>query len=187
VLIPKRFRRDVMSAKTYPGADVKSDHNPVVVEIRIHFRKAHKPSPAKRVDVRRLAQDKDLQGKVVAELKKTVNDSRSDRTAEQTWERWKMAQEAIQEKLIGRKPFVKKKPWMKEEILQLMEERRRNKGKKAEYTRLHKIIRRKIREAKEEWLEENCKEIEELQKKHDYFNVHRKVKEFLGLNKRSEG
>lgn len=35
----------------------------------------------------------------------------------------------------------------------------------------------KIQEAKENWMEEKCYELEELQRKHDDFNVHEKIKE----------
>ena len=42
------------------------------------------------------------------------------------------------------------------------------------------------REAKEKWWNEKCKEIEELQEKHDYFNVHRKVKEVTGRRRKAQ-
>ena len=48
------------------------------------------------------------------------------------------------------------------------------------YKEMNAITRRKIREAKERWLSEKCEEIEDLQKKYDSFNVHKKVKEFTG-------
>lgn len=36
--------------------------------------------------------------------------------------------------------------------------------------------RKKIKETKENWLEESCKEVEELIRNHDYFNLHKKLK-----------
>lgn len=67
---------------------------------------------------------------------------------------------------------------MTEEILDLMEERRIQKGKKPEYLRLQNMIRRKIREAKE--MIAKCEEIEYYQSKYDDFIVHKKVRELTG-------
>ena len=35
ITINKRFRNSVINARTYPGADCGSDHNPVVATIRL--------------------------------------------------------------------------------------------------------------------------------------------------------
>ncbi len=43
ILLPKSFRNDVKSAKMYLGADVRYDHNLVVIEIKLKFRKKIKP------------------------------------------------------------------------------------------------------------------------------------------------
>lgn len=52
------------------------------------------------------------------------------------------------------------------------------------YTQLHHKIRSKIKQAKQEWLSNQCSEIEDLEAKHDSFNMHKKVKEAAGLYKR---
>ncbi|KAL1458712.1 hypothetical protein WDU94_008838 [Cyamophila willieti] len=74
----------------------------------------------------------------------------------------------------------KKKSWMTDEILELMEERRINKGNQIEYRRIQNIIRKKIREAKEKEMSEKCEDIEYYQSKYDEFNVHKKVRELTG-------
>ena len=73
---------------------------------------------------------------------------------------------------------------MTETILEMMEERRKNKHNSVEYLRIQKLIRKEIREAKEKWLEEKCHEIKTLENKHDSFNVDKKVREFVGTMKR---
>ena len=74
----------------------------------------------------------------------------------------------------------KRKPWMKEEILQIMEQRRLNKRKMPEYNRLHKLGRSEIWRAKEKWLNEKCEEIKKVQEQHDSFNMHKMIKEMTG-------
>ena len=41
-MINTRFRNSVKQAKTYPGADIGSDHNPVVVKVKINLKKIQK-------------------------------------------------------------------------------------------------------------------------------------------------
>lgn len=65
---------------------------------------------------------------------------------------------------------------MTDEILLLMEDRRKAKSDLPKYRTLYKDIRRKIREAKDVWLSEKCQEIEDIQDKHDRFNLQKKKK-----------
>jgi len=42
-------------------------------------------------------------------------------------------------------------------------------------------IKNKIRDAKEKWMTYRCKEMEELERKHDMFYMYKKVREVAGL------
>ena len=42
IMINTRFRNSVKQAKTYPGADIGSDHNPVVATVKINLKKIKK-------------------------------------------------------------------------------------------------------------------------------------------------
>jgi Reverse transcriptase (RNA-dependent DNA polymerase) len=79
-----------------------------------------------------------------------------------------------------KKDVKKRKSWMTNEILELMEQRKERKNNPCEYKRMQTIVRRKIREAKEKEKIEQCEEIERYQSQFDNFNVHRKVKEITG-------
>ena len=39
IMINTRFRNSVKQTKTYPGADIGSDHNPVVATVKINLKK----------------------------------------------------------------------------------------------------------------------------------------------------
>lgn len=68
-----------------------------------------------------------------------------------------------------------KQRWMTEEILLLMNERRKYKHKDYnKYKEIHKKITRLIREAKETWMEKRCQVLEELPRKHDFFNTQKR-------------
>ena len=64
------------------------------------------------------------------------------------------------------------------EILELMKERKEQKNKnEVQYQTLEKEIRNKCIEAKEKWYNEQCEEIEELEKGYKMNKMHAKINE----------
>jgi len=54
----------------------------------------------------------------------------------------------------------------------------RTKGMVMNYKKIQKVIRTKIKTAKNEWLkQQQCEELEQLERIHNDFNLHRKIKE----------
>ncbi|XP_057670040.1 uncharacterized protein LOC130902166 [Diorhabda carinulata] len=45
---------------------------------------------------------------------------------------------------------------------------------------MHRTIRSKMKETKNKWIADKCEEVEELHRKHDSVNFHRKLKEVTG-------
>ena len=39
ILVRERFRNSVKQARSYPGADIASDHNPVLVKLNVKLKK----------------------------------------------------------------------------------------------------------------------------------------------------
>ena len=88
--------------------------------------------------------------------------------------RWKQLKEAVKEaanKVVGyRKSRKAKKPWITQEMLNKMEERRRYKNINSDtgrmnYRRLNNEFRRETEKAKELWWENESSELEELNRK----------------------
>ena len=42
IMIKKRFRNNVKQTKAYPGADINSEHDPVVIKLKVKLRKMQK-------------------------------------------------------------------------------------------------------------------------------------------------
>ncbi|CAG9772519.1 unnamed protein product [Ceutorhynchus assimilis] len=115
------------------------------------------------------------------------NVSQSQQNKENQEQQWQL----IKTSLLGpsEKEFRtnkdKKEDWMTDEILKLMNERRKYKAKNNTcYKKLQSKIRIKIREAKETYFSERYNEIEELRNRYDNFNLHKKVKELAGFEKK---
>lgn len=59
--------------------------------------------------------------------------------------------------------------------------KRRNKQNNEQYNKLQKIIRRKVRQGKGQWIKEECVGLEKLESKHDTVNLRKKLKYMSGL------
>ena len=179
ILVKNRHRNSLKSAKTYPGMDIGSDHNPVIAVINIKLKKVVEKKQGYKMDRTQLTTETKKE-----QVKKLVNDSfkKQDVTIDikQEWNEIKISLNKIcVDNLKSNK--IKKKSWMTDEIIDLMEHRRVSKNDKNMYKQLQTKIRQKIRQAKTEYLTNQCKIIEELEKKHDSFDMHKRVKEVAGL------
>ena len=83
--------------------------------------------------------------------------------------------------VIKEKQRTHKQPWMTKEILEKMEKRKKVEILHPErYNQLKKEVKKECTKAKEEWWSKKCKEVEELESKHDSRAMHRKIKEIAG-------
>lgn len=182
ILINNRYKNSVKSTKTYPGADINSDHNPVIAKLNIKMKKIER-SQKKCIDTRLLKDPNthDVVKQEINECMRTIN-ALNERNVDEKWKQMQVGLETIAKKHLMCKR-TKKKAWMTAEIINLTDERRKNKQNLHEYKRLNKTVQKKIKEAKEEYLAEQCTEIELLEKKFDLFNMHKKIKDMAGCYK----
>lgn len=178
IAINKRFRNAIIAAKTYPGADIKSDHVPLVAQLRVRLKIPIEKHKNKSLDRGQLRNPE-----IKAKLTESINNNLARTTAttgdiEKDWSNLRDAIRKSAKEEIGHFEKKKKNDWMTDEILDLFERRRESKNNPERYKEIDRTVNRKIKEAKEKWLREKCQEIEELERKHDSFNMHKKVKEF---------
>ena len=97
-------------------------------------------------------------------------------------ERWQVLKESITEAAKEHIPITEKrsyKKWMTQEIKDPMEERRGVKLDEARYKELSKTIKKKCKEAKEYWINTQCREIE-IHSNNSIKYMHQKIKEVTG-------
>ncbi|XP_022196330.1 uncharacterized protein LOC111053719 [Nilaparvata lugens] len=176
LLLNERFRNSCLSLKTYPGADIGSDHCPLIGTFKLKFKKVQKKRTL-NYDLQKL--NVPLVKEAASRMLHAQIQQNDCDNVETELKKIQKAVESVKKALL--KPErIKKKSWMTTEILDLMEERRLNKGNATEYKRIQYMIRKEIRMAKERELLGNCCDIEYHQSKHDDFNVHKKVREVIG-------
>lgn len=183
ILINKRFRNIVKRVTTYPGADVGSDHNPLLANIKMRLKKPQgQKKQRKLIDYHNLNNNKD-------QISETLNNNlynitEDDERPEDLWNNLKHNLIKAITDHTHKNKTSKRKIWMTEEILDLMERRRIAKGNTQEYRQLQQRIKKEIRLAKEKWMREQCEEMESMMTRHDSFNVHRKIREISGIFRR---
>ncbi|XP_072398255.1 uncharacterized protein [Diabrotica undecimpunctata] len=185
LLICKRYRNSIKSVKSYPGADVGSDHNSVVGRFRINLKKLVAKTKVEGIQVFRLRDPSTKERVTLISVSYHLLKSKEELnkieiiTTEDANRKWHMLKDALIstcETTLTLKLIKNKNEWMTDEILHLMEARRSYKTKdKNKYNIIHTEMRRNIRDAKEIWYSDKCEEIEQLVEKHDNLNPHKRI------------
>ena len=179
----KRFRSGIKTAKTrtFPGADVGSDHDMVMMTFQTRLKKSRKPTqPRIRFDLEKLNdptvmsafqatiggrfaplatlldEDADLDS-MVTHFNKAVTDTAAERR--------------------------KRKPWLTPEILDLSDQRRDLKKKRGEpegakdYRDIKRKIRTEMKLAKQTWIQSQCQDVEACLRKNNSKKAYQLVKD----------
>ncbi len=170
VMIRNKWRNSVHQCRSFPSADICSDHELVLCNIGIRFsvqHQHHRKALVGRWDIRQL---KDQQteymysSKVKEAVKKFAKGSQTDinMAAEQVSA---LIRQAAEEVL---KPSTRpKKPWLSPETMHLVSEKRLAKGQRhhnaanmQKYRDLSKQVKNAAKKDKENWIHEQCQQIE---------------------------
>ena len=168
IMINHRFKNNLKNVKSYPGADVGSDHNPVVMSLKVKFKQKKVQLQDEKYDMKMLKQDA-VSRKYNIEIKNRLELLFRDETDMDDNSRWNSIKETIKEaiKTTGAKKAKKaKQKWMTDEFLNLVNERREKKRKTDEYKEIDSKIKSMCKKAKIEWWNTKCKDIERLKKEY---------------------
>ena len=185
IFVQNRYKNSVKNVHAYPGADANSDLNMVMIKVRLRLKRPHRTK-------QRVLWDKEAlkNCETVESFNKEINNALAKKCnqindVESQWLRLKegMMQEAI--KTVGkRKEKFQKKPWVTEEMIEKLRERRWWKGIATEegrrmYSRMNNTLRRETDKAKKKWFKDRCSENEELEKKGQLDLMYHKVEALL--------
>ena len=192
ILINNRFRNVIKDAKTLPGADINSDHNPVVIKAQVKLKRPTKAKVKEQLNTDML-QKEEFKTKYAVEVDNIYEILTTEDTfqvnEEETDREWNKIQKAMQDaasNILPKKERQTKNQWMTDEILDKMNLRRNLKNSdKEKYYKINKEIEKMCKDAKSEWWDQNCKEIEELDAQNRSKELHRKIKSITGKKKRS--
>ena len=169
VSINKRFRNSITQVKTKPGADCGRgcDHVPVVAQMRVKVKKVKKNRKIRK-DWNILRRNEAIKDQYTIEVANRYERLTEEGEGEGVNLEWQVLQESLvgaAEAIIPKERRRRKKPWITDEILDLMDDRRRLKSiAEVRYRELDRRIQRLCRVKKEEWLNARCKDVEESAK-----------------------
>ena len=133
VLVDKRFRNGILNSKSMPGADCDSDHNPVVVKMKIRLQRVKKAKKTVKWNVNNLKKS-EVRNAYRMRLDQQLQEEQIDGCMEvdEIWKRLKDGVSTVAEEICGKEMRPKKQNWMNSEILHKMEERRKCKNMRDE-------------------------------------------------------
>ena len=189
ILVKKRFRSGVNIHRTrsFPGADIGSDHDQVMMTFRIRLKMTRKPNQTRlRFDLEKV---KDLH--VACTFQATIGgkfalliclrDEDMDHTMITTFN---TAVTDTASEILG-KERRRKKPWVTRDVVDLCDERRNLKKKRyeaegtKEYREANKRIQKAAKKAKEDLIGAQCEEIETCLNKNNNRRAYQLVKDLI--------
>ncbi|XP_049864013.1 craniofacial development protein 2-like [Schistocerca gregaria] len=127
IMVRQRFRNQVLNCKTFPGADVDSDHNILVMTCRLKLKKLQKGG-----NLRRWVLDKLKEPEVVQSFRESIREQLTGmgerNTVEEEWVSLRDEVVKAAEDQVGKKTRASRNPWVTEETLNLIDERRKYKN-----------------------------------------------------------
>ena len=184
ILVQNRFRSGINRAKTrtFPGADVGSDHDLVLMNFRVRLKKINKPKNIRvKFNLDRLKDPTIAESFQAAIGGKFAALLALEEDTEIMTTGFNAVMTETANELLG-KHRRKKQPWITDSILDMCDKRRdlkkvKNTTGKEEYKEINKKIRKEMRNVKEEWVEKQCAEIEECISKNNSRRAYQIVKD----------
>ena len=114
---------------------------------------------------------------------KEKHDDQNKNNVEPKWDRLKKCMQTALKTVLPPKERMERKPWMTNEILKMMEERKKVKHRDpVQYKALNMHIHEACRTAKEEWFKDQCEESESSERQFRLREMHNKVSNLTGKN-----
>jgi len=185
IITNRRWKNCVLNSRSFPSADIGSDHQLVICTLRLKLKCSKKSNNklTSKHDISKL-KDKVILAEYQQQLaNKLPTCTDTDLTLDQAAESYSKIIKTTADNILE---FTRsrKKPWISNATLELTDQRRNIKvklatepGLKPAYNQLTRQIRTGINSDYENWCNNNCDELEQLQKTHQTHGLHKKIKE----------
>ncbi len=165
VLVDRRWKTSVKNCRTYQGADISSDHSLVLCKLRLKLKCGQKRNHVAKRDIKQLER---IETQV--QYKKEIEDALKSQTGnEDLNQQVAYLNRAIINAFEKTVPKVNKtkKPWISQQTLQLVEEKRLLKQRRElsqeageKYKQKCNEVRKAARKDKQEWINNQCRDID---------------------------
>ncbi len=127
IMVSRKLRGSLRNCRAYPSADVGSDHQLVMANLKLKLKRNHKRSAASKADILKLTDDtvrKNYQIDIENQWAKLINKRRSHdtTTVDEDWSDMRSVMHAAADKTLGRIKGVARPDWISLQTLKLAEE-----------------------------------------------------------------
>ncbi len=148
----------------------------LVGEIEVKLQKLKQQKNYPKLDLKTLQEEVEVKAKFTTEIRTKLETTNTTQCAKELVKIFQSNIKEAAKKSIPNCSKKKHKPWITQEILELMNKRRKLKRNSKMYKQLDREIRNACQKAKEMMYNNQCQEIEELEKKNSQL-MHTKIKE----------
>ena len=184
ILIKKRWKSSIKVAKTLPGADIGSDHQLLIADVRVKLKKTNNTQTVKRFNLQNISKHYWLETNNRFEELLSYEE---ERTPEELWTDIKESILDSANKHVPVKRRKKATPWLSREVIDLADERRQLKEAGLQtsnmYRMMSKEIQQKSRRDKNTHLNHLCNELEDHSAKNNSRYLFRGVKDLTRKTK----
>ena len=167
------MRSSITNARSFPSADVGSDHQLVLANIKLKLKAKKRPTQQmKKYNVSKLRSSETklkFQTTIGGKFEALLHDPETYLDVKDTWTKIKEAFHTTSEEVLGSQRSQPQALWMTQDIIELTDQISKlrletisNPARKPEYSYLTREINRRCKKRKEEWIKDVCKDIEIL-------------------------
>ena len=168
VIVSKKWRSSVTNCRAFPGADVGSDHQLVIVNFRLKLKRRVTPRNKGKFDVSKL-KNLDTVAAYRDEFRANAEGLLScSENVENMWSKVKKAFNTTADSVLGHTRNGRQKDWISNDTYKLVDERRKLKPTKKEsaaaaqhYNFLCREIKRRCKQDRETYINGICAEVEQ--------------------------
>ena len=178
ILVKRRWKSSVKSAKTLPGADIGSDHQLLIAEVRLKLKRITVGQKAQRFDLLNIDQNYKIE---TSNRFRALMINEAEMSPDELWTNIKDCMITAAKKHVPTKRRGKKSPWLSQEALDLADERRQLKEAGLQHSNMYRKLSSEIQQVarrdKNDHLNQLCKEIEHHSSQNNSRNLFKGVKE----------
>lgn len=112
IMVKNRFWNQVKESRSYPGADINSDHNPVMMKCNLKFKKITSKKKMVQWQVKNLRDEKLRKQYSECTNDVTIEDSLEPQNIEKRWQNLKQTITKTAAKTLGHKSNIARKEWI---------------------------------------------------------------------------
>jgi exonuclease III len=187
IIINQRWKRSLQDCRTYRGADIASDHELLIGDIKMRLARPKRGGQSKRFAVHKLNNPK-IREEYEGEVEKHLKVARPEAGVEEDWQIIRDGLVRAAETTLG-PPRSGRKEWISIATEELIDQRRAAKIRRdsvgtrhssEEYRKLDKEVKGSARRDKQEWFNKCAEELEAAAKCNNQRKVYQLVKKMAG-------